>query len=107
MVSTPHSAKNLALSRLGLGPHVQVFAHVKADAARADHGHALAHRLLVAQHVQVAQHLGVVDASISGRRGLMPVASTTCWKPALHQVVGTTRWPSFTVTPVCWRRSPK
>jgi hypothetical protein len=40
----------------------QVLGHVEADAAGADHGHRLAHRLLVAQHVQVAQHLGVVDA---------------------------------------------
>ena len=40
----------------------QEFGHVKANAARTDDGHALAHRLAVAQHVDVAQHLGVVLA---------------------------------------------
>ena len=44
----------------------QVLAHVEADATRTHHGHVLAHRLLGLQHVQVAQHLGVVDA-VDGR----------------------------------------
>ncbi len=45
----------------------QVLRHVKADATRADHGHVLAHRLLVTQHVQVAQHLRMVHAFDGGR----------------------------------------
>jgi hypothetical protein len=44
----------------------QKLGHIKADAARADHGHALAHGLAVAQHVDVAQHLGVVLAGDLG-----------------------------------------
>ena len=40
----------------------QVFAHVKPNAACPNHGHSLAHGLFVAQHVQIAQYLGVVHA---------------------------------------------
>ena len=48
----------------------EVFAHVKAYAARADHGHALAHGFFVAQHVQVIQYLGVPHAIDGGHAGL-------------------------------------
>ncbi len=54
----------------GAGAFVrQELRDVEADATRADHGHALAHGLLVAQHVQVAQHLGVVGAVDGGGAG--------------------------------------
>ena len=38
----------------------QELGHVEANATGTDDGHALAHRLLVPEHVDVAQHLGVV-----------------------------------------------
>ena len=37
----------------------QKLGHVKADAARADDGHLLPHRFAMAQHVDIAQHLGM------------------------------------------------
>ena len=40
----------------------QVFRHIEANATRTDQRHGLAHRFLVTQHVEVAQHLGVADA---------------------------------------------
>ncbi|TYZ60370.1 hypothetical protein PybrP1_001342, partial [[Pythium] brassicae (nom. inval.)] len=40
----------------------QELGHVEADAAGADHGHALAHGRAVLEHVNVAQHLRVVAA---------------------------------------------
>jgi hypothetical protein len=50
----------------------QVLADVEADAAGADHGDPLADRLLVAQHVDVAQHLAgmgvlALDARVARR----------------------------------------
>ena len=40
----------------------QVFGHVETDASRPDQRHLAAHGALVAQHIQVPHHLGMVDA---------------------------------------------
>ncbi|MNO62476.1 hypothetical protein D3C76_531510 [compost metagenome] len=40
----------------------QVLGDVKADTAGTDHRHLLPYRLALQQHIQVVQHLGVLDA---------------------------------------------
>jgi hypothetical protein len=56
---------------------------------------------VVTQHVQVAQHLGVLSDAFDLRpRGVMPVASTTCLKPPVGQIVGDTRCVQLHLTPV-------
>jgi hypothetical protein len=50
---------------------------VEADAAGADHHHALAHRLAVQQHVDVAEHVGAVLPRDLRVARATPVASST------------------------------
>jgi len=61
-VHTPFG-EEFGLVQAGAGAFVQQeLGSVEADAACADQRHGFSHGLLVAQHVQVAQHLGVFDA---------------------------------------------
>jgi hypothetical protein len=88
------------MSSRGRRPGVRdEFGHVEADAARPHDRHALADRLAAQDHVDVAHHLGVVDASI-GRRGAMPVATTTSSKPPACSMAASTRVPSRSVDAV-------
>jgi hypothetical protein len=61
-MSTPflHESRHVQRGRLAFMG--EEFRGIKTDAAGTDDGHTLAHRLAVLEHVQVIEHLGVVDA---------------------------------------------
>jgi hypothetical protein len=81
--SMPHSRANTSMSARPTGRMRDQLGHVEADAAGAHDGHAPADRLAAQDHVDVGHHLGVLDARDgSGRRGSMPVATTTSSKPS-------------------------
>ncbi len=100
-VHTPFG-KEFGLVKAGAHALVQqVFGDIKTNATGANHRHRLAHSFLVAQDIQIAQYLGMGDTpSISGARGTMPVASTTCWKPSATRSCAATVRPSTSLTPV-------
>jgi hypothetical protein len=67
----------------------QEFGHVEADAAGADDRHLLAHRLVIPQHIQIAQHLGVLDARNVGGARADAGGEDHLVKTAAQQALGT------------------
>jgi hypothetical protein len=105
VLSTPHSAIQRCGSSEGLAGVAEELADIEADAAGADDRRTGAHFDPAQQHVQVADHLGVVGAGKSTLRGVMPVASTTSSKPA--RLAASARVPRRSCTPVSaslWRK---
>ena len=90
-VSGVHAPFGKKLGRVQAGAHPlmqQVLGRVKANATRANQRHGLADSAFVAQHIQVAHHLGVLDAVNLGQAGRDPGGQHDVGKAALSQLGG-------------------
>jgi hypothetical protein len=96
--SIPHSSLKRSSSSWSSSVG-QELRDVEADAAGADDRHAFAGNAIALDQVGVGDHLLVFDARQSGRRGTMPVARTTCSKPARPVPAACTSCPVRSVTP--------